>query len=264
MSYEGTSDDLLCEVRDKVAWVTINREGRRNALSRAVQQQMPALMTALGIDPDVWAVVIRGAGDRAFCAGNDLKEVDGAREAGRSIPTPMQGAYRNVFECVLEVPKPTIASINGFALAGGFELAMACDLRIAAEHAEFGMPEARIGMGANFATVVLPRLIPRALAFELLYTGNRITAQRAVEVGLVNMVVSRDKLTEETERLVAGIVANAPLTIRRYKEMMLKGWELPVSSALRLNVGPNPYTSRDREEGVRAFLEKRPPHWEGR
>lgn len=259
----GTGE-LLIEHRDHVAYLTLNRPERRNALGQALTEELLTAFDAFVSDDSVRAVVLTGAGDRAFCAGGDLKEFDEMAARGQQIPVPMQGTHRNLYEAVLEFPKPTVAVLNGAAVAGGFELALACDVRVAAAHAVLGMPEAKIGMGANFATVVLPRLVPRAVAFEMLYTGEFIDAARGLELGLLNRVVSADSLAEQAEAFVRSIVANAPLSLRRYKEMLGKGWEMPVSAALRLNAGPNPYTSQDRAEGIRARLEGRAPEWEGR
>lgn len=266
MSGDGAYEDaeVLYEVREHVAYVTLNRPARRNAMSTAVSRRLVELFTAAGTDEDIWAVVLTGAGDQAFCAGADLKEFDELARQGRQIPVPMTGTERNVHEVIAETPKPTLAVVNGPAVAGGCELALSCDLRVAARHAFLGMPEAKRGMGANFATVVLPRLVPRAVALEMLYTGEPLSAETALGWGLYNRVVDPADVRAEGERLVRAIVANAPLTLRRYKEMVTKGWELPVPSALRLNAGPNPYLSQDREEGIRAFLEKRPPVWRGR
>jgi enoyl-CoA hydratase len=255
---------LIVETTDHVAYLTLNRPERRNALSTRLITALLAAFDSIVADEDVWAVVLTGAGERAFCAGGDLKEFDELAAQGKQIPVPMHGIERNVYEALLDLPKPTVAVLNGAAVAGGFELALACDVRIAADDVVLGMPEAKIGMGANFATVVLPRVIPRAIAYELLYTGEYLDAARALELGLLNRVVPRAELGERAEEFTRSIVRNAPLSLRRYKEMVGKGWELPVSSALRLNAGPNPYTSEDRVEGIRARLEKRAPVWRGR
>lgn len=259
------SEGLDVEVRDRVAYLTLNRPDRRNAISIGLMRRLVEVFTELDDDDDVWALTITGAGEDAFCGGVDLKELDErARTVGKGPPEPMRGVERNMFEVVLELGKPTIAVLNGPAIGAGCELALACDLRIAADHARLGLPEVKRGMGATFGSVILPRLVPRGVALEMLYTGEPLEPEVAQHWGLINRVVPRAELQEQAERLVRSIVANAPLTVRRYKQMVTKGWELPVHNALRLNVGPNVYTSRDREEGVRAFVEKRPPVWEAR
>lgn len=257
------SDQVLVqEVRDHVAYLTLNRPERRNALNANLITALLEAIDSHGANDDVWILVLTGAGTQAFCAGGDIKEFDELAARGKQIPMPMQGLERNVYEALLEFPKPTIAVLNGPAVAGGFELALACDLRLASEHVTLGMPEAKIGMGANFATVVLPRMIPRAIAYELLYTAEYIDAARGLELGLLNRVFRQELLQSGAERFVRSIAKNAPLSLRRYKEMLGKGWELSVPAALRLNVGPNPYTSQDRVEGIRARLERRAPAWQ--
>ncbi|GAA4548396.1 enoyl-CoA hydratase/isomerase family protein [Pseudonocardia xishanensis] len=254
---------LDVERRDHVLWLTMNRPDALNALNRELKSALIAQAVTATNDPDVWIVVLRGAGGRAFSVGADLKEVRRDDEGG-AFEVPMHEVSRNVYEAVLEITKPTIAVVDGYALGGGFELAMACDLRVATTRSVFGLPESTIGMGATFGSVLLPRLVPRAVALEMLYFGRRLSATEMVGHGLVNRVWPDEELDVRLAEWVAELRTKAPLTLQRYKEMATKGWELPVPANLRLNVGPNPYTAEDRQEGLAAFREKRPARWRGR
>ena len=212
-------------------------------------------------DPEVRAIIITGAGDRAFCAGADLKDNQARDEAGQTFRLPMRTTHRNLFEVVLESNTPTIAAVNGHAVGGGMELAAACDLRVVSRAARLAMPEARRGMGANFGSVVLPRLLPFAVALELLLTGEPMSGDDAAQWGFANRAVEPEDVLPVAQELAALIAANAPLSVRRMKAMAINGIGLPISAALRLDIGPNPYLSEDRKEGTQAFVEKREPRW---
>src|SRR3954464_4357669 len=251
---------LVVEDRGHVRVLTLDRPERRNALSSALQADL--VEQFLTCAPDgVRAVVLTGNGP-AFCAGFDLKEIRTADERGERFRPPMSRPGRNVFEVVTETPVPVIAALNGAAVAGGFELALACDLRVAAPGIKLGLPEATIGMGANFGSVVLPKRIPMGVAMEILLTGDYVTSEFAERWGLINRIT--DDVLPEAMQLAERIAANAPISVRRMKETAVKGLELPLWQALRLDVGPNPYLSEDRAEGIAAYLEKRPPNWTGR
>lgn len=261
---QRTEGGLVIEVADRVATVVLDRPERLNALATATMADLVRVFDALSRDDRVWAVLITGAGGRAFSAGIDLKENAGPDRAARMAAMPMGGERKNAFEAILECRKPVVAALNGTAAGGGCEVALACDVRIAAESARIGLPEAKRGMGANFGAHVLPRLIPQGIAYELLYTGELISAGEARRIGLVNRVVPDADLRAEAAGLCRRIAANAPLTVQRYKSAITRGATLPLAAALRLDTTPNPYTSRDSAEGVAAFLEKRPPRWEAR
>jgi enoyl-CoA hydratase len=258
----AAAPEVIYEIRDHVGYIIINRPHRSNAIDSAADESLVAAFSDAAVNRDVWAVLVTGAGERVFCAGRDLKEMHDQQKRER-FSRPMTGPRRTLHEVVLETYKPTIAAINGAAFGGGFEIALACDIRIAAEHATFALPEARRGLGANFGSVVLQHHVPRAIALQMLYTTDPMTAQEALRWGLVNMVVPPRELAGTAEAFVRRMLQNAPLSLQRYKHVAVKSLGLPLAAALRLDVGPDTYNSNDRREGVLAFAEKRPPSFTG-
>ena len=248
-------------ITDRIATIRLDRPHVLNAINADVRKALIEAVSDAAVNPDVWVIVITGTGHRAFSAGNDLKASNTEAKQGKRALGPMGGPDKNIFEAVLETYKPTIASLNGLAYGGGLELALACDIRIVADHAKLCLSEAKRGQGANFGSVMLPRLIPRAIAMQMLYTAEPITAQEALHWGLVNKVVPLDQLAAATDAFARSLLKNAPLTLQRYKHMAVKALDLPIAAAIRLDAGPNPYLSEDRIEGVRAFVEKREPRW---
>lgn len=252
-------DAVLFEVANGVAWVTINRPEARNAVNQAVSAGLAEAWDRVESDDDITVAVLTGAGEVAFSAGADLKEM--AARAERGLPSHFVGGRL----ADAEVTKPVIAAVNGLAYAFGFNLVMQCDLCVAADHARFGILEAKVGRGSPWANQ-LGWLIPPRTAIELLCTAEPISAQRAYELGLVNRVVPGTELKSAAADLAAAIAANAPLTVRAGKAMVraTAGLSPAEAAAVADEIYEPVYASDDAQEGPRAFAEKRPPRWQGR
>ncbi len=258
------SQFLNVERRDAgVWWVTINRPEARNALSMALNVELWELGQQLEEDRDVRAVVITGAGDKAFSAGADLKE---RRGVAAEDTRPYLNAIGNAINQWAKIRAPTIAMMNGSAFGGGLELALACDLRVLVEGAELGLTEVRLGImpGAG-GTVRLPRLIGEARAKEMILLGRRIGAQRAYDLGLVNAVVPRERLVSEVESILAELAGCAPLSVRAAKSSVERTLDVPVDEGLQIESDCYELTlfSDDRNEGLAAFAEGRKPVYQG-
>nr|WP_072949406.1 enoyl-CoA hydratase-related protein [Rhodococcus koreensis] len=246
------------EVRNSIAWLTINRPDARNSLNRAVREGLFAGVRRFNDDESAKVLVLTGSGEKAFCAGGDLKEMS---QEQLTVPpvdfVPQFG--RNI-----EVDKPTIAAVNGAAFAGGFLLAQTCDLCIASSTATFAISEVKIGRGSPWAAP-LPLMIPPRIAMEIVLTGAPLTAQRAYEIGFVNRVVEPDELVDTTQRFAELIAANAPLSVSAGKKTAKLTAEHPLSGAFEMaeKIWEPVYLSDDAQEGMLAFSEKRRPHWKG-
>jgi enoyl-CoA hydratase/carnithine racemase len=256
------ADEVLRERRGHVEILTINRPDARNAINGPVSKAMSVAMDELAADDECWVVVITGAGEKAFCAGMDLKAFSSG-EGGDIIGA--SGGFAGLTQ--RDFAKPIIAAVNGSALAGGFEIMLSCDLVVAVEHATFGIPEAKRGLIAAAGGLVrMPKRLPVAIALEMAMTGDPIDAARALALGLVNQVVPADQLLDAALALADRIAANAPLAVRYSKSVMKRSAEVPESEGWAINaeaVGVV-FTSADAMEGPVAFAEKRPPNWQGK
>jgi len=241
----------------RLARIIINRPEAMNALNSDVFQGLRNTFNDFRDDDDLWVAILTGAGDEAFCAGWDIKELaSGFSLDGDSEPVRPDNIW-----------KPFIAAINGYCLGGGCEMALMCDIRIASESAQFGQPEVNIGfMPAMGATVRIPRFLPGAVAAEMLLTGNRINAREALRIGLVSRVVPDEKLIETADEIAKTILTRGPLGVRAVKESMVRGYGMTIDEGLALEKVLSAYllTTEDFAEGTKAFTEKRPPRYKGK
>src|SRR5262245_34091134 len=259
-----SDQNLLCETRDAIAVVTVNRPDKLNALDNQTMGELDQAFEAIAGDAAVGGVILTGAGEKAFVAGADIGEL--------SRQTPVEGRAhalrgQGVLDRIERLGKPVVAAVNGFALGGGCELAMACHVRIASETARLGTPEAKLGLMCGYAgTQRLARLVGKGRALELLLSGEMIDAHEALRIGLVNRVVPKDRLLAEAEALLRRMLANGPLSLRFILEAVNSGLELPQAEAERLEATLFGLicTTQDMKEGTQAFLEKRAPKFQGR
>src|SRR5690606_5360266 len=242
----------------------LNRPESLNAMNTQMGKELIQSLTELAYNKEIRVLIVTGSGDRGFCVGADLKERNGM---SKDEWKKQHEIFERASEVLREFPYPVIAGLNGYALGGGLELALGCDMRIAANHAKLGLPEAKVGLIPGIGgTQLLPRTIPVGLAKEMLYRGSHISAERALHLGLVNAVCDKEELLDTALEIASDIAKNAPLSLKAIKQAVNQGLQTDIHTALTIELS-HYYTcanSEDRLEGIRAFNEKREPNWQGK
>jgi enoyl-CoA hydratase len=251
------------EKEGNMATITMNRPEAMNCLNQADMEELGRVWIDFRDDDQIWVAVLTGAGDSAFSAGADLAELIPKLNSGEVPILPRMPAFLKNVACY----KPIIAAVNGFCLAGGTEILQATDIRIAAEEATFGLPEVKLGLfPVAGSTIRLPRQIPYCRAMEILLTGDSMTADEALRMGLINRVVPKEDLMNTALRIALKLSSNGPLAVRAIKESVLRAYDIPQEQGYYLEafLASRVFGTRDAAEGPKAFLEKRAPVYEGR
>ena len=260
--------DFIFKTTNHIAYITLNRPEKMNAMNQEILKGLDDAWMQIRDDSDIWCAIVNGAGDRAFSAGVDLQEISDIAHIADSGDLPAaQKLQPQLLWKTLEVWKPIIAAVNGYCLAGGLELALACDFIIASENASFGLPEvSRAIIPVGGGTQRLPRVVHFRKALEMLLTGDRIDAQEAYNIGLVNNVVQHSKLMSTCDELANKINGNGPLAVRAIKELAYKGMNMTLDQGLNFEklVSDRISTTEDAKEGPLAFTEKRKAAYKGR
>ncbi len=254
---------ITVEIQERLATVTVNRPEVRNALNSQVVEELAATFERLGRDPQVGALVLTGAGEKAFVAGADIKEMVG--KSGLEMQA-FSELGRRLCDAIENCPKPVIAAVNGYALGGGCEIAMACDIRLASEGARIGQAEINIGTVPGFGgSQRLPRLVGGGWAAQMVLTGEPVDAATAERIGLVNRVVPADRLLEEAKALARKMLDKSPVALALAKACLRAAQEMPLSQGLSYETAAFGVAgaTHDKVEGMTAFLEKRKPVWKG-
>lgn len=257
-------ETLILEKKEHFSWIKLNRPEALNAFNTQMALELNEAAQEVALDREVWVIGLTTTTEKAFGVGADLKE---RRDMTIEELAKQRALFVRTMNSVRAIPQPMIAGVKGFALGGGFELALLADLIIAAENAQFGLPEVRVGLiPGNGGTQTLPRLIGKMRAKEMILTGKRISAQEALAKGIVTQVVPVDRVEDAVLHLAKEICANAPMAVRQAKQAIDLGMEADLNTGLQIEIeayNVNVVTE-DRQEGIRAFNEKRPPQWKGR
>lgn len=259
-----TYENITFEIKNSIAYVTVNRPTKLNALNRQVMRELDDAFTKIAEDSEIRAVILTGSGEKAFVAGADIGEL--------STQTPVEGKEfsiwgQGVLHRIENLGKPVIAAVNGYALGGGCELAMACTVRIASDNAKLGQPEVKLGIMAGYGgTQRLPRLVGKGIAMQMLLTGEPVSAAEAHRIGLVNQVVPLADLIPAAEKIAQAMIANAPLALKYSMEAVNRGLEMTQEEGLFLEATLFGIccATDDMKEGTKAFLEKRPAQFKGK